>query len=91
MITNRIVNIFNDNVMAYFRKILKHQQKKQTLDKKIFKRRTTTKQISPELNIQRIVVEKYKEHDLQKAIMEGDYHSKQKIAPLSIMSYVLSE
>ena len=29
-ITNRTVNIFNDNVKEHFRKILKHQQKQKT-------------------------------------------------------------
>ena len=41
VITDRTVNIFNENVMAYFRKILKHRQRLQTLDKFLLKRRTT--------------------------------------------------
>ena len=41
VITNITVNIFNDNVIAHFRKILEHQQKQQTLDKFLLKGRTT--------------------------------------------------
>ena len=43
VITNRTVNILNDNVMAHFKKILKHRQKQQTLDKFLSKRRTSPK------------------------------------------------
>ena len=43
VITNRTVNIFNDNVMVHVRKILKHRQKQQTLNKFLLKRRTTQK------------------------------------------------
>ena len=41
VITSRTVNMFNDNVMAHLRRILKHRQKQQTLDKFLSKRRTT--------------------------------------------------
>ena len=76
VITNRIVNIFIDNVMGHFMKILKHQQKQQTMDTFALKKRTTSKQISPEPKRQRIVVED-KERDFPEVIMEGDSHSKQ--------------
>ena len=89
VITNRTVNILNDNVVAHFRKISRHQQKQQTLDKFTLTRRTTPDQISPEPKRQGIVVEENKERDFPEVIMEGDSTSKQLLAPLSIMSYVL--
>ena len=71
------MNIFNDNVIANFRKILKHRQKQETLDKFLLKRRTTPKQISPEPKRQGIVVEEDKERDFPDVIMEGGSPSEQ--------------
>ena len=61
------MNIFNNNVMAHFIKILKH-----TFETFLLKRRTTIEQISPEPKRQRIVVEDDKERDFPEVIMEGD-------------------
>ena len=69
VIANRAVNIFNDNVMAHFRKILEHQKKQQTLDKFLLKRRTTPRQFSPEPKRHRMVVEEDREHDFPEVIM----------------------
>ena len=86
VITNRTVNMFNDNVMAHFRKILKRRQKQRTLGKFLVKRKDTSKQISPEPKRQRIVIEEDEERDFPEVTMEGDSPSKQQLAPLSIMS-----
>ena len=77
MIRNGTVNIFNDNVMAYFIKILKHRQRQQRLDKFVLKRTTTPKQVLLESKIQGIVVEEYKEFDFPEVIVEEDSPSKQ--------------
>ena len=71
MIKNRTVNIFNDNMMAHFRKI-----SKRTFETFLLKRRTTIKQISPEPKRQRIVVEDDKERDFPDVTMEVDSPSK---------------
>ena len=49
VITNRTVNILNDNVMAHFRNISKHRQKQKTLGKLLLKIRTIPKQVLPDL------------------------------------------
>ena len=90
VITYRKENIFIENVIANFRKISMHRQQLQSLDKFLLKSRTSSKQISPEQKRQRIDVED-KERDSPEGIMEGDSPSKQELAPLSTMSYVLSE
>ena len=78
VVTNRTVNIFNDNMMAHFIKTLQHRrQQQQTFDKFTLKRRTTPKKISPEPKRQRIAVEEDKERDLPEVIMDGDSPSKQ--------------
>ena len=71
VITNRTVNIFNNNVITHFGNILTHGQKQHSMDKFLLKRRTTPKKISPEPKRQRIVVYEDNERDFQGVIMEG--------------------
>jgi len=77
VITNRMVNMFNDNVMAHFRKILKCRQKQQTLEKFLVKRTDSPKQISPEPKRQRTVTEEDEERDFPEVTMEEGSTSKQ--------------
>ena len=91
VITNRTVDIYNDNVLVHFRKILRHRRKRQIFEIVLLKRRTTARQVSSEPKRQRMVVEEDKERDFPQVIMEGDSPSRQLLAPLSTMSYILSE
>ena len=87
MITNRTVNIFNDNEMANFLTILMYGQKRQALDKVLLIRKTTPKQISPESKRQKIEVEKDIERDFSEVIMEGGSPSNP--VNYSIINYVI--
>ena len=56
VVANKAVNLFNDNVMSQFRKILKRRQKQQTLGKFLIKEKTkeTQEKDLPEPKRQRI-------------------------------------
>ena len=77
VITNRMVNMFNDNVMGHFRKILKWRQKQQTLERFLVKRTDSPKQISPEPKRRRTVTEEDEERDFPEVTMEEGSISKQ--------------
>ena len=55
MVANQAVNIFNDNAMSHFRKILQRRQKQLTLDRFLVKekRKATAEKDSTELKRQR--------------------------------------
>ena len=77
VVANRSVNIFNDNVMSHFRKILQRRQKQLTLDRFLVKekRQATAEPDSPQAKRQRR--EKTPEDQLPSVLMEGDSPSKQ--------------
>ena len=78
MVANRAVNIFNDNVMSTFRKILQRRKKQQTIDKFFRKeiRQATAEQDSdsPQQKIQRTETP---EEQLPSVFIEEDSPSKQ--------------
>ena len=77
VVANRAVNIFNDNAMSHFRKILQRRQKQLTLDRFLVKekRKATAEKDSTELKRQRR--EKTPEGQLPSHFMEGDSPSKE--------------
>ena len=73
VVSNRAVNIFNDNVMSHFRKVLQRRQRQQTLDRFLMKRKTPEER-QQEKRQRR---EKTPEQELPFPFMEGDSPSKQ--------------